>query len=345
MKKFFPLLCAMVVVGALAWIVASSLHDDGSKESVPVPMPARSDVSSPSKTTPAAATGTFTAPIGAGDHAGTEGPWARRILGATSPDGLVWTRTNRVISDQADVPSLAMDASGTLFMYYYGWTVGTKQNAPAVATSTDNGATWTFYYLGFTGFPNRGDVSDPDVLFENGTFHLYGTTRAAGHASVVYGESTDGINFTYKSVAYKPEGADAGVASVYQVGDAWRLISLASLGVTGSGTEAGQHWVTESSDGKTFSLQEKVLYKIGGVPYFNGNVIPVDGGYRMYLFSDVAQEIRSWTSTDGDTWTLEPGVRLALDITTGEESGYVGDPDIIQLPDGTFFMAYATLIP
>lgn len=294
------------------------------------------------KTAPSA--DSLSPPQGAGDHEGTEGPWARRILGAYSDDGLTWTRTNEVISDQADVPSLVVDAAGTLYMYYYGWTVGTKQNVPSVGTSTDGGATWTFHYLDFSGFPGRGDVSDPDVLFEDGVFRMYGTTREGGHARISYGESADGISFAYKGVAFQPEDADAGVASVYRVADGWRLYSLASLGVPASGTEVGEHWYATSADGESFALRSSVLFKSDG-PYFNGNVIPVEGGYRMYLFSDMQQKIRSWFSTDGENWTLEDGARLTLDVGTGLESGYVGDPDVVQLPDGRFFMAYATLIP
>jgi hypothetical protein len=55
--------------------------------------------------------------------------------------------------------------------------------------------------------------------------------------------------------------------------------------------------------------------------------------------------MRSYFSADGTTWTLEDGERLALETASGLESGYVGDPDVVQLPDGSWFMAYATLIP
>ncbi|MBI4408053.1 MAG: hypothetical protein HY565_06165, partial [Candidatus Kerfeldbacteria bacterium] len=286
----------------------------------------------------------FTAPTGAGDHAGTEGPWARRILGAYSDDGLTWTKTGEVITDQADVPSLAVDASGVLYMYYYGWTVGSKQNVPAVAVSTDDGATWSFHYLSFTGFPSRGDVSDPDVIFDAGIFRMYGTTRDGGNAHILYGTGTEYNDFTYQGVAFEPTGADAGVASVYQTTTGWHLLSLASLGVGGN-APAGQHWYATSKDGATFTQQSTVFFNVDQTQYFNGNVITVEGGYRMYLFGEGANGIRSWFSTDGSNWTLEAGQRLALEPDNGLEQGYVGDPDVIQLPSGQYFMAYATLIP
>lgn len=343
-------LLAAVIFGLGAWFALTLVESepiDSEVSTTPASVPDSTKPSVPSsdKKSRTDATGTFSAPQGAGDHEGIEGPWARRILGAYSDDGLTWTRTNEIVSDQADVPSLVVDDAGTLYMYYYGWTVGMKQNVPAVATSTNNGTTWTFHYLKFTGFQERGDVSDPDVLYEDGVFRIYGTTRGGGHARISYGEGTDGISFVYKGVAFEPEDADAGVASVYRAADGWRLLSLASLGVAGSGQEAGEHWYATSEDGDSFSLLETVLFRTGGATYFNGNVVSVDGGYRMYLFSDMAQDIRSWFSADGETWTLEAGARLSLDVGTGMESGYVGDPDVVRLSDGRFFMAYATLIP
>ncbi len=349
-KVLFLFLILVTVAGLAVWYVAfrdeSGATDPVVSSTTPASVPVTTKPPTSVLNSKEAASGTFSAPQGAADHEGTEGPWVRRILGAYSDDGLTWTRTNEVISDQADVPSLVMDDAGTLYMYYYGWTVGTKQNVPAVATSVDDGATWAFRYLSFTGFPGRGDVSDADVLFEDGVFRMYGTTRVDGHALISYGESTDGVAFVYKGVAFQPEDADAdaGVASVYRVVDGWRLLSLSTLGMPASGTERGVHWYATSSDGKSFAFHSSVLFKSDG-PYFNGNVIPVVGGYRMYLFSDMQQKIRSWFSADGETWVLEDGVRLSLDVSTGLENDYVGDPDVIQLPDGRFFMAYATLIP
>lgn len=334
MKKIFLLYLAIILAGsALAMWYVWSLDTETDEASVG------------SSLTAAISSESFDAPIGAGDHAGTEGPWARRILGAYSDDGLVWTKTETVISDQADVPSLVLDGNGVLYMYYYGWTVGTKQNVPAVAISEDNGANWTFHYLSFTGFPERGDVADPEVIYEDGVFRIYGTTRNGGFAHILYGEGTDGFNFNYEGVAFQPVGQDAGVASVYRVSDGWRLFSLSSLGISGSGKNIGMHWFTSSTDGKTFVLKDEVNFIADGKNYFHGNVISVPGGYRAYLFRDGTNGIRSWFSEDGEQWVLEDGTRMNLDVATGLEEGYVGDPDIILLPNGRYFMAYATLIP
>ncbi len=292
-------------------------------------------------------TADFTPPIGAGDHEGIEGPWARRLMGAYSEDGLTWTKTNEVITDQADVADLAVDENGRLFLYYYAWTVGDKENLPAMAISDDNGATWTFKFMNFEGFPNRGDVSDPNVVYDNGIFQLYGSTRDNGKTYILHGESTDGINFTYKGIAFKPETGNAGVAAAYKTVDGWQLLSLASLGILGAedGTEAGTTWHATSQDGESFELKDTLLFNDGKNVYFQGNVTPFENGYRLYVFSDQSEGIRSYFSEDGTEWELEEGFRLLLDESSGFESSYVGDPDIVQLSDGTYFMAYSTLIP
>ncbi len=306
------------------------------------------DVATDTDATPetlAPPTSDFVPPTGAGAHAGIEGPWARRILGARSVDGLAWVKTGVVISDQADVPDLVVDDRGWLYLYYYGWTVGPRQNVPAMAISADAGATWTFKFLAFDGFPGRGDVADPHVEYLDRAFRIFGSTRT-DHTFLTWGESADGVTFTYGGVAFDP-GENAGVAATYQVGTGatatWHLLSLASIGL-GNDEEPGRLWHATSADGKAFTLVDKPRYEVDGGPLFPGNVVPCAGGFRFYLFSDM-RPMRSYFSADGTTWTLEVGDRLVLDVGAGLEKGYVGDPDVVQLPDGSWFMAYATLIP
>lgn len=155
-----------------AWLVGLGLaacsNEEPAASDVPVPSDPSDTAASETATSEFAATVTLTSdferPHGRGDHAGTEGPWTRRILGARSVDGLTWVKTGVVISDQADVPDLVVDARGILYLYYYGWTVGPYQNRPALAMSSDGGASWHFRFLVFDGFPGRGDVGDPHVV-------------------------------------------------------------------------------------------------------------------------------------------------------------------------------------
>lgn len=307
--------------------------------------PIITDESTPKTTeTSTALTTDFTPPVGAADQKGIEGPWARRLMSATSEDGLTWAKTNTVITDQADVADLAVDENGRVYLYYYGWTVGDEENLPAMAISDDNGKTWTFKNMKFEGFPNRGDVSDPNVVYDNGVFELYGSTRDNGKTYILHGTSTDGIKFTYSNVAFKPEDGSAGVAAAYKTSDGWQMISLASLGFD-DGAEVGKTWHTTSQDGKSFTLKDTLSFNDGKNGYFHGNVTPLEDGYRLYVFSDQSEGIRSYFSEDGNDWTLEEGFRLSIETSSGLESGFLGDPDVVELSDGSYLMVYSTLIP
>ncbi|MFN4133147.1 MAG: hypothetical protein ACK4GQ_02120 [Candidatus Hadarchaeales archaeon] len=101
-------------------------------------------VSGPSVSAPAegALTSDFTPPKGAAAGPGEHGPWSMRPMSATSTDGLTFTRTNQVITDQGDVPDLVQDNKGWIYLYYVGWTGGTEQSKTVVAISQDGGSSW-----------------------------------------------------------------------------------------------------------------------------------------------------------------------------------------------------------
>ena len=299
---------------------------------------------------------------------GEEGPWVRRVLGARSVDGLHWERTEEVIVNQGDVAELVVDENRNwLFMYYYGWTVGDEQNVPAVAVSNDWGESWVYKYMTFEGFGGRNIVADPDLLYEDGLFRLYGTVHSEeGVPQIVYGESTDGFHFVYKDVAFSAGEEPAGVASTHVVDGTYHLLSMRSLGQE---VEEGRHWYATSLDGISFTMVETLDFEIarfvepeeeeeleeGEEPapepdpiydqYYIGNVAPAPNDlYRLYVFSPMGHPLRSYLSRDGVEWFIEEHNLLEL----GEsklESGYLGDPDVAQLPDGSYFMAYSSFIP
>ena len=55
-------------------------------------------------------TSDFLPPQGSVEGPGKFGPWTNRLMIAVSDDGLNFTRTNRVITDQGDVPDLVQDS-------------------------------------------------------------------------------------------------------------------------------------------------------------------------------------------------------------------------------------------
>ena len=63
------------------------------------------------------------------------GPWATRIMLATSTDGLTFTRTNEILADQTGVPNILIDHDGRARIYYNDFGNG---NIMAVAIRNDN---------------------------------------------------------------------------------------------------------------------------------------------------------------------------------------------------------------
>lgn len=277
---------------------------------------------------------------GAEEGPGNYGPWNTRLLIATSEDGLTFTRSNTVITDQGDVPDLVMDATGRLYLYYTGWTVGDRDNATVVAISDDQGDTWIFKYLVLDGFENMIAPVDPDVqILENGTFRLFITSdpKDGEGAGTFYAESTDGIHFTKLGEAYRPGNKQNALdPSTVVVDDTWHLFN-------GGGPDGNSH--ATSSDGTAFTFYETDDYRVAGQPYMMANAIPTADGVRMYAFSNLAKDIRSFTSSDGYTWIADEGARLEPDTTSGLESDFVKDPAVVQLEDGSYFMVYVTAIP
>jgi hypothetical protein len=94
----------------------------------------------------------------------------------------------------------------------------------------------------------------------------------------------------------------------------------------------------------------EVVVPKDGVGQIFANGVAVPGGYRFYTFDAMppigqAQGINSAFSTNGTSWTADPGRRLSLDVSTGKESSALKDPAVVRLDDGTYLMAYSTRIP
>jgi hypothetical protein len=278
-------------------------------------------------------TSDFQPPQGADLQSPNESPGHFRLLTATSEDGLTFTPTGNLITDQANVPDMVLDENGRLFLYFTGWQLGGRQNATAVAISDDLGETWVFKYLQLEGF-DRAPLVDPDiVLLQDGTFRLFGTS-AIGQKKlgIVYAEGTDGIHF--KKIGTALEAPDSTVDSTtFFLGDQWHMLTLPA--------RQGDQLYSTSSDGKTFTFQTSLKFE----SFFMANGVVVEGGFRLYGFSFSDAAFGSFFSVDGQSWEKESGVRLAYDPESPLEDQYIKDPAIQQLPDGTYLMVYVTRIP
>jgi len=284
-------------------------------------------------------TSDFTPPQGKATHAG-EGPWSYRLLSATS-DGLTFTRTDNIITDQGDVPDLVQDNNGWIYLYYVGWTVGDENNKTVVAISQDGGSTWVYKKLHLTGFDGMTEPCDPDVqILPNGTFRLYLTSAqsSGSKTSIYYAEGTDGINFTKMGVAFSRPGKSLIDPTTILIGSTWHIFTRGDVDTP----NANAHGT--SSDGTNFTFDEEKVFPIDGVERTMGNGIAVPGGYRFYAHGG-SPAITSFFTTDGVTWTADPGARLTLDNTTGKEANIIKEPAVVRLSNGSYFMVYAVGIP
>lgn len=289
-------------------------------------------------------TSDFTPPTGReGNAAG--GPGVMRLMTATSADGLAFDRTGVVVTDQGDVPDLVVDGRGRVYLYYVGWTVGTERNKVCVAVSPDRGRTWVYKKAILPGFEGMSMPVDPDVqVLPDGTFRIYVTSAEGGDfskARTYVAEGTDGIGFERVGVAFTPPSGVALDPSTVPIGSTWHLFS---------GGEPFSNWHATSTDGRTFSFAGRVAFAREGVAQMMANGVPVDGGARFYTFDAVPPQgsergIGSAFSSDGTTWVVESGRRLAPDPTASKESDGVKDPAVARLPDGSYLMVYATRIP
>lgn len=282
----------------------------------------------------------FVPPRGNAPTSPSESPGYFRLITATSSDGLTFTSTGKILSDQAGVPDMVIDARGRWYVYYTGWTVGSEQNVTALAISDDQGQTWYFKYVRFTGLPNAGSKpADPDIiLLPDGTFRMYATTDYApgGKVGIIYAESTDGITFQYKgTVANLSIGALID-SNTFLLGDTWYMYAI--------GTTATTHFRFTSKDGKTFTPAGELRLSTPGVmgDYFASNGYTTsDGRYRMFASFLPEKNLRSFITSDGSNWTLESGNRMTFTGVQPEEL-YLKDPAVTRLSNGTYFAVVTT---
>lgn len=284
--------------------------------------------------TEAPLTNDFEPPSGLAAEAPPESPGEFRLAVATSSDGKVFTPTGQVIMDQANVPDMVMDSSGKIYLYFTGWNLGQKQNTTAVAISNDNGQSWVFKHINIQGW--RAPVADPDVLLlPDGTFRLIFTAGDKdGQIKIWVTEGSDGLNFGQAKLALELPNESILDSTTYQINGQWHLLVL--------DVTKPEQYHANSTDGATFTITGRPPIVANGAPYILANGYAIDGGYRMIGFSIPQGNFLSFVSSDGETWTAEPGVVMAHDRNSTVESNYIKDPAVLPLPDGTYLMVYVT---
>lgn len=277
-------------------------------------------------------------PTGRQAGAHTEAPGAFRVLLATSPDGVTFSRASRVLTDQAGTPSIAVTPSGRLFVYYTGAALNGARDAVGVAVSDDHGNNWRYFKINLIGFP-RGlpPLADPDVLLEaDGTFRLFLTGGIGNGVGIYVATSRDGFNFTYGGVALQFTEPLLDSATT-KIGSTYVMYVL-----RGSSPEMV---AATSQDGLVFRVvANPAATAINGRLYVLSGWMSEAGVQRVYAFNLPAGDIRSFTTTDGLSLTADPRPHLTFGGAALEAS-QIRDPAVARLATGGYLMAYASKIP
>lgn len=329
MRYFLPFMLFFIGTGCISTNVDTgpTIQDAANQESASSPTTAQIDI--PEELI-------FTPPEGAMEGPGTYGPWNNRLMSAVSEDGVTWEKTGLVITDQADVPDLAI-VDGVVYLYYTGWTTSKGEtNKTVVAISEDQGYSWTHVQLDLEGFEKMSPPVDPDIQYVDGTFRLFLTSdpNDGDGPRTYYAESNDGIHFEKKGVAYEQAGERVLDPSIILIGNTWYYFAGGGPG----------NWRGVSEDGKVFTDLSPDNFFADGKAHMMSNGIQVGDEYRYWAFSNQGTDIVSFTTQDGDQWEYD-GIALALDEDSTKEAHQVKDASVIQLSNGTYLMVYVTGIP
>lgn len=165
-----------------------------------------------------------------------------------------------------------------------------------------------------------------------GTGQEPGGGHQVGQDQTYYTTSTDGL--TWAEGALLSEAASVPDVIRTSKGETWAYwVDFSDF--TGPNTE-NIGVARSADDGNTWELLGNAVFTdLGEITPVDPNVIELpDGSLRMYFYDIAvfqgAHPIYSAVSDDGINFTLEEGVRFSMEN--------IFDPDVIQLPDGTYRM-------
>lgn len=283
---------------------------------------------------------------------GPDGPGPRRILLATSSDGVNFTRSNQVVSDQANTPNMLVLSSGRILLYYTGYDLdssagssdGANQDAIAVAISDDNAATWSFACVGMSGFGSHPPIGDPDVVqLADGSFRMYVTNGDSnGNISIFSATSTDGFNFVKEGKALNTGSTNYKDSLTQKMGSNYLMYVLNSTN--------GHMKVANSTDGITFTGGSDSNFQISDGSMLQTFVLSnwfeySSGQYRIFAFNGATHDIRSFTTINGTSLSADTTVSLGLPLDSTYEKSWVKDAAVQRMQNGTYLMAYVSETP
>jgi hypothetical protein len=269
------------------------------------------------------------------------GPWATRLMLATSSNGLDFVRVHFVLSDQAGVPNVVLDTDRRARIYYVDFGNGNVM-ACAVQQRLNSLTNWTYRRLRITGLPERQAATPVDpcvVLTSDARYRLY-FMQAAPLPSFYSAISSNGFDFVKETgVRFTAAPQPCFDPTVLKAGSEWLLW----------GGPDGK-FSARSSNGLDFTPGGE--FRVGDARFMPWSAVPLpdSGGYRLFGNfigpGEWSGGVSSVFSRDGKAWAREAGIRLSLDGSRYRlESQISPDNGCALLANGTWLMAYAATIP
>jgi hypothetical protein len=242
-------------------------------------------------------------------------------------DGLNWTRDGGARLDHASVPC-ALSLNNLVYLHYADADRGPGLPESVGCAVSSNGIDVMKQPFVISGLPTAKAV-DPSILRDsNGVFRLYYFgSNAGGHPGsetnshpIHLATSADGVNFDESGTVFVYPGLVDPDVFTYQTNWFMYVFQL--------GTNAGTVIAT-SGDGSSFGYRQMLA-----LPGY-GTVAPVlldDGRLRLYAFEQsvpAGNAFKSFLSTSGIAWAVEPGIRL---LATANEQ--ITDPFVVRWHGG-----------
>lgn len=251
-----------------------------------------------------------------------EGIGSHMVHSATSEDGLTWTVDEGVRLASASVPCAINDDDKRVLIYFVkppdGITTHTENTACAISEDGTNFALSPDFKI--DGMRTM-KACDPSIIRDDtGKFRLYyfasdfhgDPARAEGAHTISLATSDDGIRYRETGeVISREELCDP---DVFRAGKEWFML------VHGQGGTV----IARSDDGLKFRYHDVLPLQ----RWATTAPVPLgDGRLRLYAFDQRpgSNIVGSFISTDGLTWTQEPGARL-----TADADKQITDPFVIR---------------
>ena len=255
------------------------------------------------------------------------------------PDLTNWSKESGIRKANGVSTCTIRLSSGQYRMFYPGeGGIASSISSDGLAFTAEAG---TRVDMGSGSDYDANGAKDPDIVVEDGYYRMYYTAVGSDDKHrVMSAISTDGMTFT------KEAGARIDYSASYdQLADVQSAVKI-------SDNNYKMYFVCDWYGGNSLkgaTSTDGLSWEVVSLSGFSDNCmdpeVVLDGSGNLVMFFAAPRttggpepmDIYKAASADGLSWTV---VGRAIAPEKSEEGAVVGDPDIIQLPDGTYRMYY-----